>query len=558
MELGGETVRAETIDHHGLIAATCKDLKIAEKIDGLLYANDTERVVTPGESVVAMILNGLGFTNRRLYLMPQFFKNKPIEKLIAPGLKSEDITYDTLTNTLDDICQYGESELYGRVALDIALENNLLGTLNHLDTTSISVEGRYNGDEEPEVIKITHGHSKDHRPDLKQIMLSLTVTGDSAFPLWMETLDGNSSDKVNFHETISRVKEFQSQLNFDSKSKWVADSALYTKGKLLTSTDYLWLTRVPETIKEAKLLVSKNANDITWTDRGNGYKTSNFESNCGGMKQRWLLVYSEQGYQREIKTLGKRIDKQEKKFAEELKKIEVKIFGCEKDAKKAIVDLQKGKRHFILTYSVEPVEKHKGKGRPKAGAEKEIVGYRVKGSVERDKLSIELETNKKGRFILATNDLDRDFYPDDCMLTDYKNQQKAEGGFRFLKDPWFMLDSVFLKKPERISALMMVMTLCLMVYNVTEYKMREALKSKEETLPNQKGKGVSNPTLRWVFQLMEGINIVRLFDLDKDTPTREIIANLDPVRLKIIHLFGRTACEIYGLIDSKPAYPLRR
>ena len=144
------------------------------------------------------------------------------------------------------------------MALDIALENKLLGPLNHLDTTSISVEGSYDVPEEEGVIKITQGHSKDHRPDLKQLMLSLVVTGDSNFPLWMEALDGNSSDKVNFHETIARVQSFQSQLDVESNSKWVADSAFYTKDKIQQAVDYYWLSRVPETIKDAQNLVNND------------------------------------------------------------------------------------------------------------------------------------------------------------------------------------------------------------------------------------------------------------------------------------------------------------
>ena len=557
MEVGGEEIKTETIDHHGLIAATCKELKIAERIDSIIYKTDTGRVVTPGESVVAMIINGLGFTNRRLYLTSQFFENKPVEKLIAPGLKSEDITYDTLSTALDDIGRYGESKLYGQIALDIALENDFLGPLNHLDTTSISVEGEYNGEEKPDVIKITHGHSKDHRPDLKQLMLSLVITGESSFPLWMEALDGNSSDKTNFHETISNIKAFHSQIDFNNKSKLVADSALYTKDKLLKSTNYIWLTRVPEIISEAKNLVKKDTKNIEWKDRGNGYKTSGYTSYYGDIEQRWLLVYTEQGYQREIKTLEKRIVKLETKYGKELKKVEQKIYGCEVDAQKAITEIKKGKRYFKLDFEVNPIEKYKGKGRPKSGVKKEIVGYQMQVKMERDELTIETEKNKKGRFILATNDLDESTYPDDRMLKEYKEQQKVEGGFRFLKDPWFMLDSIFLKKPERVSSLMMVMTLCLMVYNVTEYRMREALKSNQDMIPNQKGKKVSNPTLRWVFQLMEGVCIVRFFDLEKNESTREIIANMNDVRLKIVRLFGETACEMYGLNDLKPVHPLR-
>jgi transposase len=104
---------------------------------------------------------------------------------------------------------------------------------------------------------------------------------------------------------------------------------------------------------------------------------------------------------------------------------------------------------------------------------------------------------------------------------------------------------------------MMVMTLCLMVYNVAEYRLRKSLKTAKETLPNQKGKEIDNPTLRWIFQLMEGINIVRFFDGRDEQPVREIITNITNLRSKIIRLFGYTACEVYGLIEVKPAYPLR-
>ena len=108
-------------------------------------------------------------------------------------------------------------------------------------------------EDEPQIIKMTHGHSKDYRPDLKQAVLSLVVNGPSAIPLFMEPLDGNNSDKNSFHETMKKVDEFQKQINLEKNFKWVADSALYSKDKLLKNNDYLWLTRVPETIEEAKI-----------------------------------------------------------------------------------------------------------------------------------------------------------------------------------------------------------------------------------------------------------------------------------------------------------------
>jgi transposase len=158
--------------------------------------------------------------------------------------------------------------------------------------------------------------------------------------------------------------------------------------------------------------------------------------------------------------------------------------------------------------------------------------------------------NKKGRFILATNELDSEGYKDEEILEEYKEQQKVEGGFRFLKDPWFMVDSIFLKLPRRIEALMTIMTLCLMIYNVGQYRLREQIKAQHSTLPNQLSKEVSNPTLRWIFQIMEGIGVVYFYNESLSYTIREVITNLNDIRKKIILLFGKTAARIYGIIQE--------
>jgi transposase len=291
LEVAGEEVDSLSMDHHGLVAAVCKDLKIAERIDARLGVK-SGRVVSAGQAVVAMILNGLGFTNRRLYLTNQFFETKPVSRLLGADIESKDLTDYTLGHALDDIWSYGSSQLFGEVAFDVALDNGLMGHLNHIDTTSLSVEGEYGVPDKGKVIRITHGYSKDKRPDLKQVVLSLVVNGPSHMPIWMDALDGNSSDKTNFHETIKRVNEFKQQINLDGAMKWIADSALYTQDKLLKNNDYLWVTRVPETIKEASVLLRTPETDIHWVEMEKGYKVSPFKSSYGGIEQRWLLVFS--------------------------------------------------------------------------------------------------------------------------------------------------------------------------------------------------------------------------------------------------------------------------
>jgi transposase len=116
-----------------------------------------------------------------------------------------------------------------------------------------------------------------------------------------------------------------------------------------------------------------------------------------------------------------------------------------------------------------------------------------------------------------------------------------------------MVDEIFLKLPRRVEALMMIMTLTLLVYNVGQYSLREKLKKEETALPNQLEKQIQNPTLRWIFQIMEGIGVVQFYDKTLSQIVQEIITNLNELRRKIINLFGETAMKLYGLIPKKLA-----
>ena len=119
-----------------------------------------------------------------------------------------------------------------------------------------------------------------------------------------------------------------------------------------------------------------------------------------------------------------------------------------------------------------------------------------------------------------------------------------ERGFRFLKDPMFFADSVFLKSPRRIMALMMVMTLSLLVYSVAEREFREALKAHDETIPSQTGKPTQRPTMRRVFQLFEGVEVLQI---DLPTGQQRVVMNLDDVRQKILGLLPDEVKILYSV-----------
>lgn len=132
------------------------------------------------------------------------------------------------------------------------------------------------------------------------------------------------------------------------------------------------------------------------------------------------------------------------------------------------------------------------------------------------------------------------------MLENYTDQGvSVERGFRFLKDPLFFAESLFLKKPERIMALIIVMGLALLIYALAERQLRMGLEKSNEKIPDQKGKLTSTPTIRWVFQTFEGIDILSVWVSGQ--PTLRQVLNLRPVHQQIIRLFGSHIRNCYFL-----------
>src|SRR5437660_8964106 len=199
----------ERLDHLGAVAGVCEEIGLAAYLDRL--AGETKHHVSMGTATVAMVLNGLGFSNRQLYLVPQFFANKPVEHLLGPGITADMLNDDCLGRTLDWLYDHDLTKLFAEIASRARQIFGVKAKQIHVDTTSFAVSGEYlreadeSGSAEAAVIAITYGYSRDHREDLKQWMLALATTHDGDIPLFMQPLDGNSSDKVSLLATITAI-----------------------------------------------------------------------------------------------------------------------------------------------------------------------------------------------------------------------------------------------------------------------------------------------------------------------------------------------------------------
>jgi transposase len=540
-EFTGKVEKVQSLDHLGLIAATISNLKLIEKIDKRISVSKAKGAkVSMGQRVAAMILNGLGFIDDRLYLFPDFLNNKPVDRLLGKGLKAKDFNDDILGRCLDSIYEYGVTKLFSEVAFEIGIENKLLGKSAHFDTSTISVYGEYENNEK-ESINITYGYSKDYRRDLKQMVINLATTGASGFPIWMEAHSGNASDKTVLQEASNRMKNFCDQLKKAPSFLYIGDSAMYEN--CVKKASIKWLSRVPESIKEAKILLKRETKDFIWNDEGNGYSSTALLSNYGGVQQRWLMVFSQKAYERESKTLDKKIVTEKEGLDKKLWHLSNQAFACEADARKATNKYLKSIKYHEVNWQIKIKNKQSKKGRPSKNTTCKFEYYIIGSSMPNEQAII-FQKRMKGRFILATNELDKQKLKDSEMLPEYKEQSKTESGFRFIKGKAMEVASIFLKKNSRIEALMMIMTLCLMVYSIAQHQLREALKKSNETIPNQLNKPTATPTLSWICRIFHGVSVVILKIGDF---IKELVANLDDVKNRIINYFGPDAKRIYGL-----------
>ncbi len=183
-----------------------------------------------------------------------------------------------------------------------------------------------------------------------------------------------------------------------------------------------------------------------------------------------------------------------------------KAFACKEDALHALRDFE-SVCQFLAVDAPEAKEivTYQGRGRP-AKDQRAQIHYQLSGRAYSQLDKAADARLQVGMFILATNDMDEEALDMETLLANYKAQQKVERGFRFLKSPEFLTASLYLKKPERIEALLMVMTCSLMVYAALEHKIRSGLKQNAAFYPDMKNRQTQSPTARWVFLTFEGIN----------------------------------------------------
>ncbi len=542
--------RVERLDHLGIVAGVIHDLGIIEMIDSRIEPDEREEIST-GEAIAGMILNGLGFSNRPISLTPQFFENKPMALLFRDGVSADLFNRFKLGRSLDKAFSYGCDMMFSEIALSVCQQEGIDLRFNCLDTTSFSLTGQYIPDSDEhaiEAVAVTYGYSKDHRPDLKQAVLELMVSQDGGVPFLSKSWDGNASDNAIFKErSAALLHEFAAS---SGPRYLIADSKVYTKKNAPNLAHLPFITRIPGSLNDVSQVIGQALASDQW-------QPVDDESSCSyhrvdlchyGIQQRWLVVCSAAGIHRAAKTIAKAQSKEYEKVNKQLFHLQAQRFDSTEAAHKALdAIVQKLRYHRLESSALTQHKKYARRGKPTADTPIKAILWQIEATVTTaaDDI-ITQKQRRKACFVLGTSISDAEL-SDLEVIAGYKGQGAVERGFRFLKAPEFFVSSLFVKKPSRMVGLLMVMTLALLVYSVAQRRMRKQLESIGETIPNQINQPTSQPTLRWVFQLLEGIHHV---SLDVEGQVTSVMEGITELRGKILQLFGKKVSQIYYISSA--------
>ena len=195
--------RVAPVAHLPLVLGVLRKLDIAELVDAMIPPHP-EQIVSAGRAVEALVLAILD-GHHALYKVGRRLDERGMLPLLQPGLEPHSLHDTPLGQTLDALFDANLHQIFSAIslrALDIyQVETPWL----HQDTTTISFYGAYEeGRDEGQGPRPTYGYSKDARGDLKQVLLSLGVSGDGGLPLRMALHDGNTSDNVDVPRAIEQ------------------------------------------------------------------------------------------------------------------------------------------------------------------------------------------------------------------------------------------------------------------------------------------------------------------------------------------------------------------
>jgi len=564
MDEASTKIEAYRVDHLPIVRHYADKIGLVDVINRLV---PSEMDIKPGTVILAMVLDTLSGRSP-LYRLENFLESQDTELLFGHPIDPGYFNDDAVGRVLDKVFETGTMKIFTELATRALLVFGIdkSGKVHvHYDTTSISVWGDYDfdrsEDNQPPFI-ITHGHSKDHRPDLKQFLISLLCV-DKNIPIFGKIEDGNTSDKTANNAILTHISKRMADVGLEAgASIYIADSAMITEDNLKAiGNDLLFISRLPATYSECGRVITEAVKKDSWEEVGaiaqtkptahrpaTHYKTYETEVVLYGKTYRAVIVHSSAHDQRRQKRIDRQLEKERHALEAKCTQMEKGEYFCQPDAEAAAQELRKMSTDcYQVNVSVEERPRYK-RGRPSKESPRKIeeMRYGLSATIEEKTEDISTKRQEAGCFVLVSNIAkEREVAYDTArsILEAYKDQHGIEQNFGFLKDP-VIVNDLFLKKPERIEALGLVLLIALLIWRLMERSLRQYTESGDKPLIGWNNRPTDRPTSFMMVTKFANITVIKIAD------QRRLQRPLSEAQKGYLAALGVKTCVFTGYPDG--------
>lgn len=512
-----ENVQTKPIGFAPILAHYFEKCGIVDIIDAHVPVDPRRKVLTHGQASMAMI-TGILFQAMQLYRICQFAKEHTVLDTLLPGIDPEAYFDDRLADTLDALFYYGLGNLETRITRNMIEAFNIENSICHNDTTCALVYGNCANNQCDQSIKISFGYSKKYRNDLKQLVWSMSVSSDSAFPLFQQAYSGNTADVDTY------VKQWHNLIDLLGRQDFlfVGDSKVASKSNMAHIHDHdgFFLSPLPMYASYNKAFNAALDQHrfellLAYKEKINrGFEVPLTIDHDGRLYPFRMIILFDHGlFIRKNNSITQRIDKAQAAFdllASKLNTYRLKTRAAIDKACKAIV--KKYQVSDFLQYSIhndaQVSYKNKKRGRPAAAQPVEkirIVKDHFHLQVLLNEKAVEDARYRAGYYPLVTNKPAEALSIQEAMIA-HKNQYKVEHTYRRSKTN-LSLEPIYLQTPERIEAYLFLFKIALQIIVLMERTARNNIRSRNQGLddfmPNKKD--YRTPKAEYLLQKFEHV-----------------------------------------------------
>ncbi|MEK7731323.1 MAG: IS1634 family transposase [Planctomycetota bacterium] len=560
-QAAGQSLASYTIGALPILNRVIERARIDDFLQDYL-PRDPRYKISPVHGILLLIRNYI-CSREPIYGVGEWASRMASDLLALTASDIPHLNDDRVGRSLDRLFESDFASIVLAVVVHVIKEFRVSLEELHNDSTTITFCGRYEGAGEQSVQRgrvvhaITWGHSKDHRPDLKQLLYNLTVSADGAVPVHFFTGNGNLTDDQTHRETWDLLRKLNGTPDF----LYVADSKLATKENMsyIAGEQGRFLSVLPETRAECRdfrKLVTQQA--VSWqkiwekTDE-NGHITDviSIAGHPATTIEGYRLIWFHSTRKAELDTISRndRLQRALRALAILRQKLQSPRTRYRQEAR--VRDAVEKRLAPLGATEWIPVEikqyederyRQDHRGRPgKRTRYRRDVRTRFDIEYKIDPLKVAEDALQDGNFPLVTNDKQ---LPELEILRAYKRQPFLEKRFEQLKTD-FEVAPVYLKTRRRIEALMCVYFFALLVQALVERELRRAMdKDGIEDLPlYPEGRPCRAPTTRRIVDVFENIQRHELTKSDGSSAT--FVTELSPLQTRVLKLLGISP-SMYG------------